>query len=82
MLERSEETFVTGVRDSVINSLEVEKQTVCAYSIWKDIESHPGMLKRGMNKIRASFRRRGSSAATARRRPKLEGLLMLWICSF
>ncbi len=73
ILERSEDSFVQTVRDDVINSLEVEKQTVCAYSIWKDIESHPGMLKRGVNKIRASFRRRGNSASS-RRRPKIEGV--------
>lgn len=78
ILDRSDESFVQTVRDSVINSLEVEKQTVYAYSIWKDIGSQPGVLKRGMVKLRASFRR--SRTANAARRPKLEGQCV-WFCS-
>lgn len=73
-LDKNEEAFVQMIRDAVINSLEVEKQSICAYSVWKDQEYHPpGAFKRGISKIRNSFRRsRTGSAAGGRRRPKLE----------
>jgi len=73
-LERSEESFVTSVRDSVINELEVEKQTVCAYSIWKDIQ--PNVFQRGVSKIRSSLRRRNSSA----NRRQASGLEGVYVC--
>ena len=73
VLERDEESFIAEVQDDVINSLEVEKQSANAYAIWKD-EKHPGAFRRGLTKIRQSFRR--SRPATAQKeKPKLEGEL-------
>ena len=74
VLEKNNETFVQTIQDAVINSLEIEKQSCSAYSVWKDQEHHPGAFKRGINKIRASFRSRSrAGSAGGRRRPKLEG---------
>lgn len=73
VLEKNEETFVQTIRDDVINSLEAEKQTCSAYYIWKDQEQQPGAFKRGITKLRASFRRSRTGSAGARtRRTKLE----------
>ncbi len=36
VLERNEPTFVTEIRDAVINGLEVEKQSANAYQIWSE----------------------------------------------
>lgn len=79
-LEKNEENFVQTVRDGVINALEVEKQSVCAYTVWKDHEHHPGAFKRGMSKIRASLRRArtSSTGGGGRRKAKQEG----WWCVF
>lgn len=38
ILERNDATFIAGVRDAVINELEVEKQSANAYAIWKEKE--------------------------------------------
>ena len=52
MLDRDEEAFVAQVRDAVVNELEVEKQRVNAYAIWKEQERQPSAFKRGINSIR------------------------------
>lgn len=71
ILDRDEESFIAEVRDDVVNNLEVEKQQANAYAIWKD-EKHPGAFRRGLTKIRQSFRR--SRPATAQKeKSKLEG---------
>ena len=71
VLERDEESFIAEVQDDVINNLEVEKQSANAYAIWKD-EKHPGAFRRGLTKIRQSFRRQRPAAAQ-KEKPKLEG---------
>ena len=52
VLDRDEEAFVAQVRDAVVNELEVEKQRVNAYAIWKEQERQPSAFKRGINSIR------------------------------
>ena len=71
VLERDEESFIAEVQDDVINNLEVEKQSANAYAIWKD-EKHPGAFRRGLTKIRQSFRRQRPATAQ-KEKPKLEG---------
>ena len=58
------------VRDAVINELEVEKQSANAYLIWRDQERHEGAFRRGMSKIRQSFRRNRPASSE---QPKLQG---------
>ena len=71
VLERDKESFITEVQDDIIYNLEAEKQSANPYAIWKD-EKHPGAFRRGLSKLRQSFRR--SQPATAQKqKPKLEG---------
>ena len=74
VLDRNEESFIAEVQDDVINNLEVEKQSANAYAIWKD-EKHPGAFRRGLTKIRQSFRR-SRPASAPKEKSKLEGELM------
>ena len=81
ILERNDAEFVAKVRDAVINELEVFKQSADAYLIWRDQEKTEGAFRRGMSRIRQSFRRQRAPSASGRRKeettPKLEGAVKL-----
>ena len=75
VLERNDAEFVARIRDAVINELEVFKQSANAYLIWGDTEKTEGAFRRGMTRLRQSFRRQRTPSTSGRReRPnKLEG---------
>ena len=82
ILERNDAEFVAKIRDAVINELEVFKQSVDAYHLWQDQQKQEGAFRRGMSRIRQSFRRQRAPSALAasstekkEQTVKLEGIL-------
>ena len=75
ILERNDAEFVARVRDAVINELEVFKQSADAYLIWHDTEKSDGAFRRGMTRLRQSFRRQRAPSTSSKERPtKLGGI--------
>jgi hypothetical protein len=72
ILERNDAEFVARIRDAVINELEVFKQSANAYLIWRDTEKTEGAFRRGMTRLRQSFRRQrapSTSSSSKKERP-------------
>ena len=77
ILERNDAEFVAKIRDAVINELEVEKQSANAYLIWREQERTEGAFRRGMTRLRQSFRRqRPASSSSKKDTPQLEGIVV------
>ena len=83
ILERNDAEFVAKIRDAVINELEVEKQSANAYVIWREQEKQEGAFRRGMTRLRQSFRRQRAPGTSAKKEEpaKLEGVQLRWTLS-